>query len=81
MKWERQKNELSQIRDRKTKTDDWLHLPAVNEDNAITSRYCNDDSDTKQCLGYENYASQNENWKNKEGKKGEWKVNKYFHYL
>ena len=59
MKWERQKNKLSQIRDRKTKTDDWLHVPAVNKDNVKTSRYCKDDSDTRQCLGNESYATQN----------------------
>ena len=79
-RWENQEKELSQIKYIKTETEDWIHLPAVNENNIITSRYCEDDSNTRQFAGYENYAIQDETWENKEGKKGEWKEIKNFHY-
>jgi hypothetical protein len=79
-RWESQEKELSQIKYIKTETADWVHLPAVNEDNIITSRYCEDDSDIRQFVGHENYAIQNETWENKEGKKGKWKAVKNFLY-
>ena len=79
-RWENQEKELSQVKYIKTETADWVHLPAVNEDNIITSRYCEDDSDIRQFVDHENYAIQNETWENKEGKKGKWKAVKNFLY-
>ena len=79
-RWESQEKELSQINYIKTETSDWVHLQAVNEDNVITSRYCEDDSNKSKFVGFENFIIQNEIWNNKKGKKGQWKPIKDFRY-
>jgi hypothetical protein len=64
----------------KAETANWVHLPAVNESNVITSRYCSDDQTLSQFLGFENKQIQNETWQDEQGKQGEWRVVKRFRY-
>ncbi len=78
--WESQEKELSHIKYIKEETAGWVHLPAVNENNTITARYCLQDRKSRKFSGYENNKIQNENWKNTKGEKGEWKIVKSFHY-
>ena len=79
-RWESQEKELSQIKYIKNETSDWVHLQAVDQYNVITSRYCEEDSNNNQFVGFENYIIQNEIWENKKGRMGNWKVGKYFPY-
>ena len=79
-RWESQEKELSQIKYIKTETSDWVHLQAVDQYNVITSRYCEEDRNNKKFVGFENFIIQNEIWENKKGRKGNWKVVKYFRF-
>ena len=67
--WESQEKELNHIKYIKEEIADWVHLPAVSENNTITSRYCLQDTKSRIFLGYENNKVQNDNWKNKKAKK------------
>ena len=64
----------------KEETADWIHLPALQWDKTITARYCRDDRENSVILGYENREIQNETFKDKDGKRGEWSPARRFRY-
>ena len=60
--------------------EDWVNKPAVNVDSVITSRYCLEEDNTSQIIGFENGEIQNETFEDADGKRGEWKIVEHFHY-
>jgi len=44
------------------------------------SRQCEEEIEINQFLGYENVAIKDGIWKNEDGKRGSFKIVKYFHY-
>ena len=47
---------------------------------SISPRYCQEEQQTSQFLGYENNAIKDGTYQDEEGKKGEWVVKKHFRY-
>ena len=52
----------------------------VSESVSVSPRYCQEEQETSQFLGYENDAIKNGTYQDELGKKGEWAVKKHFRY-
>ena len=52
----------------------------VRETVSISPRYCQEEQETSQFLGYENISIKNGTFQDEEGEKGEWIVKNHFRY-